>query len=194
MNSLFSSSSGAWRRWFSAGLALLFSASVSAQQYCQDGGSALESGRFQVEAEGWVVDNATGLRWQRCIVGLEYKENIERCLGMPRRYTFEEASQYAEFAGARDGVQWRVPSRDELLSLVLSTCKHPALDTRAFPNTPISSFWSNSLSPNVEEFAWSVYFGNGESDYMLISDRLYLRLVSGDLTSLGVIESAEATF
>ena len=165
---------------------------VQAQQYCRSDDS-LASDRFQFNEDGLVTDTVTGLQWQRCIVGLQYNDVVGRCVGMPRRYSFNEAESFAELESERSEFGWRVPSRDELASLVISDCRHPALDTSAFPNTPISSFWSNSVSPNVSEFAWAVYFGDGESSYMLTSDRLYLRLVRGDLTSLELIESAEAS-
>ncbi len=165
---------------------------VQAQQYCRSDDS-LSPDRFQFNEDGLVTDTVTGLQWQRCIVGLQYNDVVGRCVGMPRRYSFNEAESFAELESERSEFGWRVPSRDELASLVISDCRHPALDTSAFPNTPISSFWSNSVSPNVSEFAWAVYFGDGESSYMLTSDRLYLRLVRGDLTSLELIESAEAS-
>ena len=164
---------------------------VQAQQYCRSDDS-LAPDRFQFADDGLVTDTITGLQWQRCIVGLQYNDVVGRCVGMPRRYSFNEAASFAELESERSEFGWRVPSRDELASLVISDCRHPALDTSAFPNTPISSFWSNSVSPNVSEFAWAVYFGDGESSYMLTSDRLYLRLVRGDLISLELIESAEA--
>ena len=168
----------------------LSSATISqAQQYCQNP-EVLQTDRFQTNGEGIVTDTITGLQWQRCIVGLEYNDNVGRCLGMPRRYTFSGASTHAERESDRTGIGWRVPSKDELESLVIRTCNQPALDTVAFPNTPISSFWSNTPSPNVEDFAWSVYFGSGESNYMLTNDRLYLRLVRGDLISLELLETA----
>ena len=165
---------------------------VQAQQYCRNDDS-LPINRFQSSEGGLITDTVTGLQWQRCIVGLQYNDVVGRCIGMPRRYNFEEAEIFAERESERSEFGWRVPSRDELATLVISDCRHPALDTSAFPNTPISSFWSNSVSPNVDEFAWAVYFGDGESSYMLTSDRLYLRLVRGDLTSLELIESAAAS-
>ena len=176
-----------------AAISLLVAAlGVQAQQYCRSDDS-LSPDRFQFNEDGLVTDTVTGLQWQRCIVGLQYNDVVGRCVGMPRRYSFNEAESFAELESERSEFGWRVPSRDELASLVISDCRHPALDTSAFPNTPISSFWSNSVSPNVSEFAWAVYFGDGESSYMLTSDRLYLRLVRGDLTSLELIESAEAS-
>ena len=176
-----------------AAISLLVAAlGVQAQQYCRSDDS-LSPDRFQFNEDGLVTDTVTGLQWQRCIVGLQYNDVVGRCVGMPRRYSFNEAESFAELESERSEFAWRVPSRDELASLVISDCRHPALDTSAFPNTPISSFWSNSVSPNVSEFAWAVYFGDGESSYMLTSDRLYLRLVRGDLISLELIESAEAS-
>ena len=165
---------------------------VQAQQYCRNDDS-LPTNRFQSADGGLVTDTVTGLQWQRCIAGLQYNEVVGRCVGMPRRYSFNEAESFAELESERSEFDWRVPSRDELATLVISDCRHPALDTSAFPNTPISSFWSNSVSPNVDEFAWAIYFGDGESSYMFTDDRLYLRLVRGDLTSLELIESAAAS-
>jgi len=63
------------------------------------------------------------------------------------------------FAGFTD---WRLPTVEELLTLVDRTRHHPAIDTDAFPSCKGGWYWSSTVdaeSPSV--CAWFVYFNYG---------------------------------
>jgi hypothetical protein len=56
--------------------------------------------------------------------------------------------------------EWRVPSKDELVSLV-NTTYSPTINPTFFPNTPSSYFWSGSPDASLSGNAWLVYFNGG---------------------------------
>ncbi|MDX1960651.1 MAG: DUF1566 domain-containing protein [Leptospiraceae bacterium] len=81
------------------------------------------------------------------------------------------------FAGKTN---WRVPTRDELTSLVdYSRTSAPTINETYFPNTVASNYWSSTtFAPNTIN-AWYVYFVNGSVFSNDKSNNYYVRCVSG---------------
>jgi hypothetical protein len=101
-----------------------------------------------------VYDSQTKLIWARCSVGQEWKDG--HCVGTVTYFSFADAQKQA-------GGEWRVPTKDELLSLVDKERKSfPVVDTAAFPET----------------IAWYVDFTDGYSSGFIAEDnKLAVRLV-----------------
>jgi hypothetical protein len=78
------------------------------------------------------------------------------------------------YCGFKD---WRMPTRQELLSIVDFGTVSSAIDINYFPNTQTYWFWSFSSSGNRS--AWSVNFGfsDSSSDTYLRDYEYYIRLV-----------------
>jgi len=114
--------------------------------------------------ERWVVkgdtvyDTKTRLTWQRRVD--------------ERDFTWEGAKAYCRGRGG----EWRLPSKEELLSIVVHGHGGPTIDRKAFPNTPVEVFWTST--PRVSgRSAWYVYFDAGSSDYDDTSDTSRVRCV-----------------
>jgi hypothetical protein len=56
---------------------------------------------------------------------------------------------------------WRLPTQDELKSIVKSGAKNPSIDTSVFPATPCVWFWSASVCANNPSSACVVNFYDG---------------------------------
>ncbi len=105
----------------------------------------------------WIMtrDNVTGLIW-------EVKTNANK----DDKYNWQGAqSQFIaglnndEFGGFEN---WRLPSRQELASLVNKGDRDPAINTDFFPNTRSSFYWSStSKVPTTGLSGWIVYFQSG---------------------------------
>lgn len=103
--------------------------------------------------DGVVHAAATNLSWQRCSLGQHFDDG--RCHGAAQKLDWAGAQQ----AAAAAGHGWRLPTQDELESLVLSYCSAPATDTVAFPETPSSWYWTSTTDGS--QGAWFVDFSQG---------------------------------
>lgn len=153
------------------GLSLLLGA-AQAEQTCRDDilATAPDS-RYQDNGDGTVTDLTTGLIWKQCAEGLSGADCGD---GSAVTVTWQAA---LELAKASD--PWRLPNNKELASLVERRCVDPAINTRLFPNTTASEFWSVSPIADFSYGAWYVefYFGSLYDDYGNKSNVYYVRLV-----------------
>jgi len=75
---------------------------------------------------------------------------------------------------------WRLPSVNELASLIDTTNTDPALPTdHPFSNVWSSRYWSATTSADVPTLAWNGHFGNGEVASYLKSSYLFVWCVRG---------------
>lgn len=153
-------------------LAMIVSMAVqSAQGACRnDILPSTPSEDFTLRTDGTVAHNPTGLVWMRCSLGQNW--DGVTCSGLVSTYSWPEALQAANsysYAGYSD---WRLPSKNELQSIVEDRCWGPAINTIIFPNTPSDWFWSSSPSAASLNNVWSVHFfyGGHFNDYGPESD------------------------
>lgn len=124
--------------------------------------------------DGTVTHLPTGLMWQRCATGQAWTG--AGCSGSASAVAWAQASGLADgFAGNTD---WRLPTEDELLSLVDYTLGSPVLNTAVFPSTPTASFWSATLNFLHANNAWETSFIDGHAiANSPTTSALYIRLV-----------------
>jgi len=120
---------------------------------------------------------------------------------------FEACSKLNRGSGTYGLTSWRLPSKDELASLVVCTdgtavplrdygsdpykCgwkgknysnggwKSPALDNGLFPNSLSLEYWSGSPNGKNRSSAWYTAFQNGWTHTAVKSGRSYVRCVAG---------------
>lgn len=130
--------------------------------------------RFTPLDEQRVLDRQTGLEWQRCSMGLSGAQCQQGRLdrySLPGVMGLMAQIRRQGWAGHTD---WRLPSREELASLLKPDCVNPAIDTSAFPNTPTSSFWSATGQAAAHYY---VDFKDGHSEQEDINLANPIRLV-----------------
>lgn len=88
---------------------------------------------------GVVIDNVTGLMWQRSVDA--------------NSYTWADAKAYCSSLTVAGESDWRLPTEIELVSLLSPTA--PAIDPAAFPDAPSDAFWSASPLGGNASFAWA---------------------------------------
>ena len=77
-----------------------------------------------------VKDTKTTLIWQRCPVGQTWVEK-KGCIGIMRLMNLQEATSYIQ----AQPLSWRIPTIEELGSLVEPSCKTPVLNATLFGKT-----------------------------------------------------------
>ena len=115
-----------------------------------------------------------------------YRDQGNSCAGydsaVPAAYCNTEAYAARVNAAGWCGVNdWRVPSVEELKGLVdvSVAAPGPAIDTGYFPDIGLATYWTSVPVAGNADFAWSVAFSHGSSNYARRSAGNALRLVRG---------------
>lgn len=138
---------------------------------------------YQDNFDGTITQLSSNLQWMRCSIGQTW--NGLSCTGQASGMKWDTAMALKHnFAGHGD---WRLPTREELLSLVVCTSGQqnsfgkclgnyqiPTIQQQVFPDTPNYWFWT--YSPNASNEEWPVGFGDGNLQYSKFS-HLRVRLV-----------------
>jgi hypothetical protein len=115
-----------------------------------------------------VFDRETGLVWERC--------------PEPEKQFWDAAIVYS-YAKAKAGRKgWRLPTIEELLSLVDPKENNPTLPVgHPFINVKLDDFyWSATLGgTQLPTYAWGCNFGNGDTSNCLKTHAYYAWLVRG---------------
>jgi len=121
---------------------------------------------FTDHANGTVTHNKTGLVWMRCSLGQTWSEADKTCTGNPVSMSWQEALQVVPGINSGGQIDWRLPNRSELESIVERSCHAPAINAEIFPGVPVTDlsiwFWSSSPHSAYPERAWAVDFYRGE--------------------------------
>lgn len=111
-----------------------------------------------------VYDGLRDLTWSRTNVGSErmnWKDADAACRSL-------------NLAGHQD---WRLPTIQELLSIVDYERKEPAIDTALFDCEPSWYWTSTPAAASPADCAWFVYFGDGLSNWNSRGADCYVRAV-----------------
>ena len=119
------------------------------------------SGKFKDNGDGTVTDVDTGLTWQQAHVKKDWEAAIPYCEGL-------------NHANHQD---WRLPSYEELQTIVDKTKSNVMIDPIAFPETKPSLYWSATTFESNPHNAMVVDFSNGDvySDEKIFSN--YVRCI-----------------
>lgn len=155
-------------------------APVLATQTCRalDLQPSAPADRYSVNGNGTVTDTITGLVWKRCSEG----QSGERCeKGKAATYSWREAVALADSAQG-----WRLPTVDELGTLLEYQCTMPAINLTVFPATSATNFWTATPYAGYVNGAWDVNFNDGVRDNSSKNYRLYVRLLRGTVKRGGL--------
>ncbi len=133
---------------------------------------------FTDHGDGTVTHHATGLMWMKCSLG---QSSADCSSGTPATYGWADALQAADATIIAGYSDWRLPNKNELLSILEYRCYAPAINASVFPGTDSSWpswYWSASPKASSLNRAWIVFFyGGGAGFVSQDEDDKYVRLV-----------------
>ncbi len=149
------------------GMILTHSIVLANESHCQaDKGedrATTPTNEFELPRDGTIVHNRTNLQWAQCALGQSWSRDF--CTGQAQpfewnaaRQAIEQINQSGELAGYRD---WRLPTREELETIVEKCREAPSINANVFPNTPWAGFWTSSANTSQADQAWFVGFYYG---------------------------------
>ena len=113
-----------------------------------------------------VSDSTTGLEWQDDVSVSSTQK------------AWQEAIEYCEDLVLDSKSDWRLPNRNELVSIVDRSKYNPAINS-AFANVSSSLYWSSTTLAYSTGHAWYVDFNVGAVRYNLKTGSYYVRCVRG---------------
>lgn len=161
-------------------------------------GAALVNQSVSYSATPWpcLQDDVTGLVWEvKTNAGLHNKTNTYSWY-MPTAVNagtqnagvcsasncdtqaFIDAVNTQQLCGVNN---WRLPTTEELSTIVHMGTYNPAVDTNFFPHTVNAGYWSSSEFATDNDNAWLLEFGSGTDIYSLKNSAANVRLVADGL-------------
>ena len=114
--------------------------------------------------EGHLVrDVRNNIVWLRCSVGQRWEYHTGKCVGKVVRLNQEEIKDAIEQANQQLGGSWRLPSVEELETLICENCEPPKIRIKYFPDIQREAYWTGSQNFFNSKMYWSVNFMTGHS-------------------------------
>jgi Protein of unknown function (DUF1566) len=113
-----------------------------------------------------VSDELAGLEWQRVLDNrsMTLPEAIDACAALDL-----------------GGKAFRLPTLREFQTIVNRARTSPSIDADAFPDTPATLFWTQSLVARFPEYLWTVSFTDGADMWLTSPSAARVRCVRSDL-------------
>ena len=176
--------------------------------YTKLGQDGMELNDTATQEDGWIMirDNVTGLIWEIKTDddSIHDKDNTfawcdtnpetnggdpGTCGDGPDTEDLISTMNENEYGGFSD---WRMPTRNELRTIIDYDAYNPAVNTDYFPNTVTSYYWSaNTLAEGNGSGAWIMSFISGKgSIYSSKSNSFYVRAVRNHQGASGITSAA----
>lgn len=143
--------------------------------YGQDGNFSINPLSYTDNGDGTVLDNVTGLTWQKCALG---ESGSDCTLGSISSYSWDEAGSECSLSTLAGG-GWRLPSVTELMSIVNYGKSFGTIDYATFPGGTVTPYWTSNPHALYSSWAWYVNFSEGAVGVDDKVDTHYVRCVRG---------------
>jgi hypothetical protein len=110
-----------------------------------------------------VTDVRNNIVWLRCSVGQRWDYDTGKCVGKVVKLNQQEIKDAIIQANQQLGGTWRLPTREELETLVCEDCGPPKIREKYFPTIEREAYWTGSQNYFNSKMYWSVNFMTGHS-------------------------------
>lgn len=161
-NPVAGATANAWAMNFFAGIQNKKAKTLNFQVMLVSGSStatdALDNERFEVNSDGTVLDQATGLMWRQCPIG----QSGAACSGNITTLVWGGTMKAAEKSTFADYTDWRLANSKELASIVAFGKASPNVNQDVFPSLTMS-VWTSSpvVGASAANQAWTLDFTSG---------------------------------
>ena len=154
---------------------------VFSQECTENSRLVLPDDRFQIINLNIVRDKVSQLIWTRCPIGQTFIDSS--CQRQEETLLdWKKLEDKLVQINENKKLNWRIPTVDELASLVETTCANPATNPTIFPLENNLSFWSDTAFSHNKDYQWIVDFSKGEHLTTLKNTSSHLlRLVSSEV-------------
>ncbi len=136
---------------------------------------------FELKENGEVLHLPSNLIFMRCSIGQTWDGNT--CLGEADSLTWKQALEVSLSTQFNQLKSWRLPNLKELSVILERACVRPSINQTIFPNTPSSSYWTNTPSTMQQGSAWSVAFSNASNTVTMFDRSMHVRLVRPNIVT-----------
>lgn len=112
----------------------------------EDSDFSIHSLSYTDNTDGTITDNVTGLMWQKTDGG---------------EMSFDSAIPYCQKLTLGGFNDWRLPSAQELFSIISDDDSNPAIDSTFFTKTRAEYWWSSEVQVGDSKKVWVVNAGGG---------------------------------
>jgi TolB-like protein len=130
---------------------------ITAQEIIKVNSELMTTGRFSDNGNGTVKDNLKSLVWQKCSSGLSGSGCEE---GTSEWLSWQAAVSYCDALEANNISNWRLPTLDELQSIVRQNAT-PAINKDMFPKTLTKNYWTITNYGSSSSASWYISFFEG---------------------------------
>jgi hypothetical protein len=121
-----------------------------------DGDYTINPMSYTDKGDGTILDNVTGLTWQKCPMGLS---GLDCATGTAATIDWATAGTTCSSLTLA-GTGWRLPTDYELVTIVDFGIVAPGMNTAYFPDTVASLMWSSMSHAGLTTQAWVWDFAN----------------------------------
>ena len=113
------------------------------------------------EEDHLITDVRHNIVWLRCSVGQTWDSESKTCIGELVKLNHDEIKLALQQASEQLGGDWRLPTLDELESLVCKECEPPKIKKKYFPNISPEAYWTQTKNRFNSKMYWTVNFMTG---------------------------------
>lgn len=124
--------------------------------------------------DGTIYQRSSKKLWIKCSEGLSGQKCID---GKALSFTWAEAQEKAKSIKLTEEFECRLPTKEELLSIVDDDTENAKIKEKFFPNTIPWFYWSKTTDQSSDNMAWNINFADGRASNHSKQEKAHIRII-----------------